>query len=235
MNKNKCTKWKSILNIKTKIESLSIKELILLYLIVVLLYVFIYILHVNNKNTNEFFINTSLPNSSNKKIKKYTDIELLTYFTQLSKKYNIIIDEVKIFDNSIEIRTEETYQNIMTFLSIVSKNFNIKNFEIKKEQKKLKFFIRLDKSMLFPVLQNSKIQKDIKNPFIKNSTEISEEIPNVILSAIINDEVLIDNFWYKKGDKIYDYKIDSILGIKNKVIFVNVKTDKKITKSINYE
>lgn len=235
MNKNKCIKWKLVLAIKTKFERLSLKELVQLYLIIIITYALIYILYMNKRTTNESFTKTSSMNNFHKKEKKSSDLELLTYFSKISKKYNIIIDEVKILDNSIQIRTEEKYQNIIVFLNIINQKFHIRNFEIKKEKNTIYFFISLDKSMLLSTKEISKPQKDIKNPFIKRSVNSFVKTPDIILRAIINDEVLIDDQWYKTGDEIYDYKIDSILRVQNKVVFVNTSTEEKITERINYD
>jgi len=223
------------LNIKQKFEKNSLKEVVQLYLIIIIIYALIYILYLNNKTTNESFVKTSLTNNFHAKENKPSDLELLTYFTQLSQKYNMSIDEVKILDNSIAIQTKDTYQNIMTFLSIVNQKFRIRNFEIKKEKNSMYFFISLDKSILLSRKDTITLPKDIKNPFIKRSVKEVQKVREIILNVIVNDEVLIDDAWYKKGDKIYDYKIDTILGGENKVIFTNLKTEEKIIKRVNHE
>lgn len=223
------------MNIKQKFEKNSLKEVVQLYLIIIIIYALIYILYLNNKTTNESFVKTSLTNNFHAKENKPSDLELLTYFTQLSQKYNMSIDEVKILDNSIAIQTKDTYQNIMTFLSIVNQKFRIRNFEIKKEKNSMYFFISLDKSILLSRKDTITLPKDIKNPFIKRSFKEVQKVREIILNVIVNDEVLIDDAWYKKGDKIYDYKIDTILGGENKVIFTNLKTEEKIIKRVNHE
>jgi len=164
-----------------------------------------------------------------------SDFDFLSYFNQLSKKHTILLDEVKILDNTIHMKTKESYQNIMAFLSIVNQNFLILRFELKQEKKLISLFIVLDKNSFNISNKDLNRKENIKNPFIKEQSQKVIKTSEITVNAIIKNEVLINNSWYKKGDTISEYKILSILNLKNKIVFLNLRTNEKIIKKINNE
>jgi len=226
------------LNIKRNFEKLSSKEIIQLYLIVVMLYGLIFVFYkelshliypIESYKPSIIKIETD----SQHHIKKLSDFDLLTYFNNKSKDRKIEIIETKILESSIEIKMIGAFENIMNILSDTSTNFKVKKFEIKKVENKIDLLIQLDRQM-YTFIQNGKLKKEkIFNPFLIERAQNEYIESKIILSAIVNLEILVNNNWYKKGDRIKEYLV--LFVKKNEVLFLNTKTKKKIVKRIIYE
>jgi len=226
------------LNIKRNFEKLSSKEIIQLYLIVVMLYGLIFVFYkelshliypIESYKPSIIKIETD----SQHHIKKLSDFDLLTYFNNKSKDQKIEIIETKILESSIEIKMIGAFENIMNILNDTSTNFKVKKFEIKKVENKIDLLIQLDRQM-YTFIQNGKLKKEkIFNPFLIERVQNEYIESKIILSAIVNLEILVNNNWYKKGDRIKEYLV--LFVKKNEVLFLNTKTKKKIVKRIIYE
>ena len=230
-----CILWKLQLNIKKGFEKLSSKEVIQLYLIVIMTYALIYIFYNElssliypKKNNDSSIVKLQKDNK-----KKLTDLELITYLNNNSKQYSIVISETRILDNSIEIKIIGVYKDIVSFLNKISYNLKIKQFEMKRWDKDITVSIRLDGQNFYLSQSTDLKMGQLVNPFIIKRDKKEYKVSDISISAIIDTEILIDNSWYKKGDSIKTYEILSIQ--KNEVILFDSKTKKKIIKSINYE
>jgi len=226
------------LNIKRNFEKLSSKERIQLYLIIVMLYGLIFVFYKELSNLiypmeayKPSIIKIQM--DSQHHIKKLSDFDLLTYFNDKSKDVSVEIIETKILENAIEIKMIGAFQNIMNILNETSTTFKVKQFEMKKVDNKIDLSIRLDRQM-YTFMQNGKLKKEkIFNPFLIERENKEYEASKIILSAIVNLEILVNNNWYKKGDRIKEYLV--LFVKKNEVLFLNTKTKKKILKRIIYE
>jgi len=226
------------LNIKGNFEKLSSRELIQLYLIVVMTYGLIFIFYKElsmliypNKVYTPLVINIQKNNQHH--IEKLSDLELLTYFNDKARDEKIEIVETNILQNSIEIKMIGAFKDIMNILNEISNNFKIKQFEIKKVINKIDVSIRLDREM-YTIVRNSTLKKEkIFNPFIIKRAKKKYKASKIIVSAIVNFEILVNNNWYTKGDRIKEYLV--LLIKKNEVFFLNTITKKKIVKRIIYE
>ena len=86
---------------------------------------------------------------------------------------------------------------------------------------------------MYRKVKNVKKEK-IVNPFTITKTKIKVHKPlKIKVNAIVGAEVLVNDTWHKKGDRIKEYLIKSIK--KNVVVFIDIKTKKQIIKSLNYE
>ena len=209
-----------------------------MYLIVVMLYGLIFVFYkelshliypIESYKPSIIKIETD----SQHHIKKLSDFDLLTYFNNKSKDQKIEIIETKILESSIEIKMIGAFENIMNILNDTSTNFKVKKFEIKKVENKIDLLIQLDRQM-YTFIQNGKLKKEkIFNPFLIERVQNEYIESKIILSAIVNLEILVNNNWYKKGDRIKEYLV--LFVKKNEVLFLNTKTKKKIVKRIIYE
>lgn len=226
------------MNIKIRFEKLSQKEIAQLYLIVLMTYGLIFIFYKElssmiypTKIYATTIVKVKKDNTNN--IKRLTDLELHTYFNDNSKENKIDIKEMKILKNTIEIQIIGDFKNIMNFLNQASDNFTVKQFEIKKSNNKIDLSLQLKRESFY-ISQRSDLQtKQLVNPFILKRYKKNDKVSKIVISAIIDSEVLINNSWYKQDDRINEYLILSIT--KNKVILVDIKTKKKVIKSINHE
>ena len=115
-------------------------------------------------------------------------------------------------------------------LKNVQNHFEIKKYEIKKEQKEIcidvviatqRFYKKEDEDLL-----------NIPNPF-KKRHKVNKKTKNIHIDAIITNEVLIEGEWYKKGDTIKRFVISKISTFE--VIFKDKHTQKYIIKAITNE
>ena len=162
---------------------------------------------------------------------KLTDLEILTYLNNLSTEYQIKILDIKILTSTIEIHVLESYQNITIFLGLLANNFEIKEFEMKKNDNKISLDIYLDRRFFYNAHINKLSNQDLLNPFIEREDSMDTNKKELTISAIINHEVLIDNDWYIEGDTVFNYKIISIKD--NKVVLLDIDTKENLVKSIN--
>lgn len=222
------------MNIKQKFEKLSLREITQLYLIVVMSYGLIFIfykdIYINiYPRITDAAISKGIKNNK-PHIKKLSDLELLSYF---NKTTQIIINEIKISQNTIEIKMIGDFKNIMNILNNISHDFKMIQFEIKKVDNYIDASIRLERKFFNSEKHSSKKRKEIENPFILSKVKKNYKESKIIISAIVGLEVLVNNHWYKKGDKIKEYLV--LLIDNNEVLFLNTKTKKKFLKSILYE
>ena len=226
------------MNIKENFEKLSLREIIQLYLIVIMICGLIFVFYKEISTTiypvkADKLSTFNHPKEIQHHIKKLSDLELLTYFNNKSQTNKVEIIETKILQNSIEIKMIGVFKNIMNLLTVISHNFKIKQFEINKLDNQIEVSMRLAKQM-YPNMKGSKLEiEEILNPFIPEKRENKYTSSIIILSAIVNLEILVNNNWYKKGDRIKEYLV--LLIKKNEVLFFNTKTKKTIVKRISFE
>jgi len=225
-----CISWRLVLSIKTKFEKLSMKDRILLYLIVVMIHSFIYIYYEEFKNYLSIYfiqpdvhhlIKKDFPSSS---IVKLSDVELLNYFNKYSQKHSIYLKETKLNMKTIDIKMEGALSDMIHFLFVVLHNFKLEQLEISKEKETIFISVIFNTELFYDkIITNNTIQS-LSNPFnfIKSENDISST--SIEVCAIINDEALINNKWYKKDDMIGDYQLTEIN--KNTISLKNMKTSK---------
>lgn len=226
------------MNIKKRFEKLSQREIIQLYLIVIMIYGLIFIFYKDLSFTiypiKTYAASlTKISKNDQPHTKKLSDLNLLTYFNDNARDAKIEIKDTKISTNSIELKMIGAFRNIMIILNQISHNFNIKQFEMQKMDNTIDLSIQLERET-FHIVQHSEFRNEnIFNPFILKRANTKYKASTIVVSAIVDLEVFVNNTWYKKGDRIKEYLI--LLIQKNEVLFLNTKTKKKIIKSIIYE
>lgn len=226
------------MNIKENFENLTNKDIVLLYLIVIMIYSLIFIYYKD-------FLKLIYPNiaqktvinrdNTNNKIesKRLSDLELVTYINRNTKDFQIFLEEIKISQNVCDIKLRGDYLEIINFLLKVSQNLKIIQFDMQKIDNTIVVFLRLGKKKFFSLHQEySRIEK-LGNPFYYEKMKKVIPPPSIKISAIVDFEILVNNKWYVKGDMINQYKVLKIR--KNKVDLLNTINNNKITQSINYE
>lgn len=161
-----------------------------------------------------------------------SDIELIAYFNK-QKQENVKITKIEITKDFIDIKIQSNFENIIDFLHKIEKNFIVKHFELKSDDF-LACSIRVDKKFYLNFLKigNKEKKKGILfNPFIMENRKNIVSAKDFNIDAIVDLEILINGKWYKKDDKIDQYKVLSIS--KNKVILLNTQLNKKVIKNIN--
>jgi hypothetical protein len=225
------------LRIKEKFEQCTTRDMLLLYLIVVMIYSLVYIFYDNLSRV--LFVHqvkkSSLVIPTKKtlqKIKKLSDLEMIEYFNINAKKYKLYSTGLKISQNTIDFKGKGTFINTMTFLNKVEKNFILKRFDIKYSDD-IEVTLIISKEYLSDSISKVEMLPKLSNPFVLKK-EIQSSFPKSIdITAIMDFEILVDNNWYKKDDMISQYKVLSIY--KDKVILLDTQSNENVTKSISYE
>jgi len=224
------------LNIKEKFELLQGKEKIQLYLIVLMLCFLVFIFYkeiVSSLFQQKIENKVILQNTNNQKPKKLTHIELITYMNDTSKHYGVLLLESIISQNSIKIQARGKFKNIVNFMGNIEENFQIKKFEIKRFDTKIDVSVTLSTKVFFTHETKHIDTAQVANPFYVTSymnKKNKKKEKNLVVSAIVEKEILINNEWYKIDDIVEGYKIIEMKN--NQVTFVDIKTDKKIIKGI---
>jgi len=237
MKQKNCMQWRYHLNIIDKFENNTQKDIFLLYIIVLLFCSMVYIF---SKNILEIIIPSlyeqplhiqSISNPS-LNIKKLTDSEFLVYVNTNIQKYQIFLREIKITQNTIDIKVDGSFNNVINFLSNVSQNFSINQFEISKKDDSIHLTLRLSKKFSISKTEYKELEK-IANPFVSTEVSHASTQSNIKIDAIIDLEILVNNNWYKKDDMINEFKIIEVK--KTTVLLYNTIKHINVIQGINYE
>ncbi len=187
------------------------------------------------------FINTSFVQDSQNNIKqkiqvytksikglkqiKYTisDIKTIRYIEKLATTIGIKIINIKLDKSSFHIKTVGNYQNSIQFIINIENSMKIKSLQVSTNTNK-QIVINSTFKMYGKNL-NTQIQQvnNLPNPF--NSKRVYTTNNKLTLIAIFNDDVCINDTWYKLGEKIGKYKLQKIF--KN---HIELSLNDKITK-----
>ena len=141
--------------------------------------------------------------------------------------------DTQVLKNSIELKFEGNFHNIMNTLKEFQNKFIIKKFEIQKENNIIYANVVLNTTYMFNDKSNQVIYNKFNNPFIKQAKKKMQVPKDIKITAIIDKEVLINEKWYKKDDTISIY---NIINITNKhIVLFNNLTKTTMNKEVNYE
>ena len=224
------------MNIESKFENLKLREKVFLYLIVLIVSVLIYIFYDKYFNVLlpsplEHKSYTILDNNlnSNKKVEK-SDVQILEHLNKNAKVKSLTITDINILKRDISLKLIGGFENQIEFLSLVESNFEIKSFDMS-YNKNIELSLIIGKQYFKDKGDKKSLPPKLSNPFyLKNVVVIPHDIR---VDAIIKDEVLVDNIWYKKNDIIKRYKLLNIFP--SYIVLLDIQTQEKIIKDIYYE
>ena len=229
--------------IKKYFESLSFVQKIEVYFIVIIFYISLAIFY---KEIISFVDSYFLPQNSshiilktkknNQKIIRLTNNEVIHYIDEISIQKRLRIIESKIIKHSISIVAQGEYSEIITFLNTLQNHFLIQKFQISDENDFIELSISINTKFFYTNVENH--ISTLANPFFQDKIKEKKDTVQKIekdfdITAILGDEVLIEDKWYDLKDQIFEYKI-SIIN-ENSVVFTNILTHKKIIKKVKYE
>jgi hypothetical protein len=183
------------------------------------------------KNTNNTIskeirkYKTYINNAKNKK-EKINQVNILKIFELLSENLKINIQTYKFDKQNMDIKFQAKYKNAMNFLELLEKMAYINTLNMYYTKSILHVELSLDIKVSKNIdLSNITFEKNIANAFIlskeKNTTKI-------ISKAIIGDNLILNDRWYKVGDRYKQYIIKKIainfieLEYKNKIIKMEI-------------
>jgi hypothetical protein len=205
--------WSLQLFFEYYFNKLSKREKILSFLLIPLILFFIYIefdkyvLSVNKKNIDNKIKILKKINSQSQKQTKLNQLDIVQFIEQIASKFNIKIINLDINRKIFTIDGFGNYLNVINFISNLEQNMKIVTLSLSRNNKKIQFNISL-KSRKIKNKSNIIVLNNLPNPFYKKKKHtISNKL---ILSAIIGNNICINNKWYTKNDKIGKYKIVDI-------------------------
>lgn len=224
--------------IKEKFEKSTRKDIILLYLIVIMFCSFVYIFYKDvlgmlYKKPQTQIVDKKQVLSNVLYTQKLSDVESMDYFNKNIQKYNVFLEEIKMSQNLIDIKVDGHFHNIINFLLEVSQYFIINQFEMSKKDNKINIALRLDREIAYIEKRKYPMTRQIKNPFILKKIENISKSSLIQITAIVDLEILVNNIWYKKFDMINEFKIIEIR--KYDVLLFDTLKNKKLIKSVHYE
>lgn len=206
--------------LKNNFEKLSLRDKILLYIIVVIGFGFLFVvledfLFKEDKNTKlQHNKHLSIRSLSNKIIIK-NNKSILEYIEKELAKSDIFIDSIKSTKQIISLTISGDFQIVITALQELDYHLIIEEFFLNKsELDNNRVQVRVVFLNHYFLNQNKKLNgvKNIITFFENNRTKIIPKIQTqpIVIDAIIDDEVFIESEWYKKKDSYLDYKIVEI-------------------------
>lgn len=228
------------MSIKKRFNKLKLKEKIQLTSIVFICYILVFVfyeditdnLFIKKQETTQKIFHKPVTSQD----KRLSNLEVYRYLNSAVKKYHIDLLETKISQNKMKVEICGEFKNIISFMNQYEKNFIIDSYEMEKtSDNRITLSLGVDIKTFYEDNNIDKTNFKVINPYLeevqKNSSKrtISSDI---IITAILKSEVLIDEKWYSLDDIYEDFRIKEIR--KRSVIFVNIKTEEeKIIRIIN--
>ncbi len=141
-----------------------------------------------------------------------------------SLKREVIITLTNIDKNSIEIKFNGKFKNVINLLNYFENHFIINGFTLNKQSSQISSTVTLSTKYMYNPSRKTSDLENLANPFVNiiKKTKLLIKSKPLIISAIVNDEVIIQNIWYKRDDIITNQKI---IGIDlNQVKFLDLTT-----------
>lgn len=219
-------------------ESLSKIQKIEIYLIVLMVYALIFIFYEalltgirTDLTHKELIIKTE--KSPQVSLNRINHIELLKYIGTLNDKFDISLLDTQVLKNSIELKLEGNFDNIITILKEFQNKFKVHKFEIQNDNDVLFVSVILNTQFIFNNQNNKISHHKTHNPFIKKEEKKIKVYKDIKVTAIIGKEVLIQGQWYKKNDTVSIYNIININ--KEDIVLFNNVTKITRTQKVEYE
>lgn len=221
------------MDIKEKFENLKVYQKLELYIIITIIYFIIWYLYepkvikTDSKNPNTFLsenYKNKISHIKNSFLKK-EDKEIVFLLYELSDRFNCNLKNLKIDKNIVSMELESKFINIFNFLINLNEHFNIKYLRLKKADKTVLLKIDFSKKYFYKSDQ-SHSYNNLPNPFNYNETLTKNTKSELVLKAIVSNNIFLNGKWYKKGDRVGEYKVISIKD--EYVVLFNDKSDKKL-------
>lgn len=240
------------MSIKKRFEELKRKEQIQLGGIVFMCYILVFVFYedISDILFPKTFETTQKVLHKPLKIqeKRVSNLEVYRYLNSIVKKHHIDLVETKITQNSMKIDLRGEFDDIISLMQQYEENFIIDSYEMEQILDN-RIFLSLRVNIEKFYEDKNRKKNDIKaiNPYIvevetiaKNRTApqfktkfINNKDEDIIIRAILNSEVLIDEKWYALGDIYEHFKVKEIR--KRSVVFVDIKTQKVKIRRITNE
>jgi hypothetical protein len=196
---------------KIYFNALTKREKVLLYLIIPLLLVAIamitnqYLIDPKLKQLNyqNNILKSKLTQLKTKNIKYIDNIKILNYIENLAQQDNISILSYKINRHIFTLEIQANYQNSLNFLLFLEHYAKIISLKISKLEQQIIININFRFITMPPSTSYKKCK--IANPFFTKDKDNDND--RLKLTAIIGDNICINEKWLSINDTIGKYKI----------------------------
>ncbi|MEA3288977.1 MAG: hypothetical protein U9Q04_02250 [Campylobacterota bacterium] len=220
------------MNFKNYFEKLSLIQKVEIYIISMIFYSLLFIysdqLFVEEKKEILPKLDTSFNTKLKQleqKIDKTTQGIVFVKIEQTLQLYNIKTKKIQFDKNNCSLDIEGKLSDIMNFLNYLSIHFNINTIKIHKEQNTIVSSLTLNTKYIYNEKRKIQNINNIPNPFsLKRSYTNYKNRTNFKINAILDNEVYINQNWYKTNDKIEGYVIKNISP--NGISLENIKNKK---------
>lgn len=160
---------------------------------------------------------------STHKIEKVNISEMIYQIQSKGKDYNLKTKSIQRKEKAILVEFDGDYTNILGFLQKIKLHYEIFSFEVLKEKNLTRLHLTINNQYFF---NKDSVNKEFNTAKKTIINKVIKQV-QIKLEAIIDNEVLIDGLWYKKGET---YKQNKIIDIKRKFIKLQNKATKKVVK-----
>ena len=194
------------MNNKIYFDSFTSREKIILYIIPIMIIVlyFMYKPKIIQKDYNNNIYNTNTK----------SQLEVINYFQKIIKLNKIDLISIGFNNNIINIKINSNINKIVKFINTTYLEYEIISYNISDKNKKIYLDITYNSTKQVYYEKRNISKYKLRNPFIKIKSK-----NNKLSKAIIGEYVLINNKWYKKGDKYKNKIITNIF--KNEIELKN--------------
>lgn len=209
--------------IKNIFEKSTIIQKIQLYLLVpMLLWLGVFFIEKMmfdglDSNAND---NNRIFSIEKEKLEKATPKNIVRFLEDKIELYKISLQTINIRQKLIYLEVSGSLENYFLFLQKLQTHLEIVKFTLSQDTKGIPFKIVINSEYFF----NKKL---LNKEFTMSHSTSSPKIPKIKIDAIVDDEVMIEDQWYKKGTSFNLYTITEV--DKNRVILKDLQSKQVFT------
>jgi hypothetical protein len=163
-------------------------------------------------------------------VTKKDELYIVNSLEQKAKELDLFIQSININKHCLNMQVDGKFTKLSEFLNYIQLHYRIGRFVLNKEDIDLSLDVRYFYNEVYTYnklenLVNPFEKKRVITKTIVKKTPIKKKTKEIKISAIVLDEVCIDNKWYKKEQIVLNHKILAIY--ENTIEVQNMKTNKK--------
>ncbi len=232
------------MNISERFEKLATYQKIEVVLLVLFFYgaiVYFYEKSLQDDTTYSAISSVkNTPQSFSNKIKKISNNEAIIFLEKNLANYQLNNSNLKSHKNSITLEVEGSFEQVINFINTIEKHMDIVSFELQPRQSDIEVKLVVEKTFLYDQFAKTSKLHFETNPFYQKQKVVLQTQeqkkftpPKIIIDAIVADEVIYKDNWYKVGDFIEENRIISIK--KDSIVLLNNLFQKEFSVRISSE
>lgn len=134
------------------------------------------------------------------KIDKTTTNQIVNFLEKKLEFYKLSLESIDIKQKLISLQVTGSFEQLLSFLQKLQIHLDVVSFKLLQEKERVSFFIQVHNEYFF----NKTL---LKKEFYMKGENIQYPLEIIKIDAIVDDEVLLKEIWYKKGDSYKHYKL----------------------------